>query len=209
MSVFSMVLFCSTPLPQWLVYNLESKYKVINTETIQTTDSAFIVVLGGGHTLAPGLPSIDQLSMDALSRLAEGIRLYRLIPGSKLVCSGSSLTKRTTQAELLALSAIELGVPAVDTLLSTSAENTAQEIEAIVKKLGNQQSIILVTSAIHMPRAMSLCVKYGLSPIPAPASHLMKKDPLVSIYDFTPSYHKIMLMHRAMHEYAGMMMVNF
>jgi uncharacterized SAM-binding protein YcdF (DUF218 family) len=193
----------SSPIPQWLVFRMESTYT-----TFQPVDSlaspVFILVLGGGHSIAPDLTAADQLSGDALARLIEGIRLHRLIPGSKIVLSGSSISNRTTQAQMLGMAAIDLGVNSSDTLLSTRAFDTQAELANFKTRFGGVKNLILVTDALHMMRAIKYGRKEGLQPIPAPTNHLMKMDPLQSNFNFTPSTQKILFCQRLLHEYFGL-----
>ncbi len=187
-----------------MVYRLEKQYSVFEIDKNLHVDSIKILILGGGHSIDPNHPAIDQLSLDALGRLSEGIRIYRIVKGAKLVCSGASASNRITQAEMLALAAIELGISPEDTLLSKLPINTSQEIITYSSRFG-KAPFILVTSAIHMPRAMEFCSKNDLMPTPAPTNYLIKNDISVNKYDFIPSYFKIMLMQRAMHEYLGIL----
>jgi uncharacterized SAM-binding protein YcdF (DUF218 family) len=53
------------------------------------------------------------------------------------------------------------------TVLITIAKSTDDEVIA-VQELANSQPTIVVTSAGHMPRAMTLFAAANLSPIPAP-----------------------------------------
>ena len=48
----------------------------------------FVMVLGSGHVIDHAMPITSELSRTALMRLAEGIRIQRLYPGSKLILSG-------------------------------------------------------------------------------------------------------------------------
>ena len=198
------VLVSTTPFPQWIVHSLEMQYPVFDSRQTSVKTPAYILVLGGGHTPDPDLPASMKLSGTASARLVEGLRIYHLIPGSKLVGSGNSVTRRITLAEIQSIAAIELGVEDADTLQSRQPKNTAEEIQAYKKRFGTEGSLILVTSAIHMPRAMFLCKKYGLTAIPAPADYFLKKDPMKSRYDFKPSARKMEMMEWALHEYAGM-----
>lgn len=204
-----LVLMSATPFPQWLARKLESRYPPFTLEkNALDSTNLNILILGGGHVVSPQLPAINQLSMEAVGRLTEGIRVHQMLPGSKLVCSGYSASNRSTQAEMLAAGAIELGVKPIDTLLSITPSNTWEELVVYRSRFGIRP-FILVTSAIHMPRAMAVCNELGLKALPAPTNHLLKIDPQVSPYDFTPSYHKIMLMQRVLHEYLGMILFNF
>ena len=75
----------------------------------------------------------------------------------------------------MAKMAIELGVKPTaiiqDPLSSNTFEHT-QNLKSILK----QQDFILVTSALHMNRAMLLFKHQQLNPIPAPTQFLFKGD---------------------------------
>ncbi len=199
-----MFLISVTPFSQWIIFNLESKYKPLQIEQISTESSINILILGGGHAIAPDLPASGQLMSSALARLAEGIRIYNQIPESRLICSGNSMSRRTTQAEMLANAAIELGVSPNDTIQNRSPQNTSEEIQAYKERFGDRSPVIVVTSAYHMKRALMICESEGLRAIPAPTDYYIKKDPQKSSFNFGPSILKIQMLQSALHEYAGM-----
>lgn len=192
-----------SPIPQWLIHRLERTYPVVALPEISQDSSLHILVMGGGHTPAPDLPYMDQLSDPARARLNEAVRLHQLLPGSKIVCSGYSSTGRITQAEVLARAALELGVTPADTLMVRTPANSAEEARDYVRRFGKQHRLILVTSAFHMPRAVEIFRRKGLDPLPAPTDHYIKEDPRKSTYDFWPSSAKIYMMTLVIHEYGG------
>lgn len=194
-----------SPIPQWLIYNLEHKYEPWRPEPQSVNYPVHILILGGGHSIAPELPSTGQLMSSALGRITEGIRIHRLIASSKLICSGNSQSKRTTQAEMLANAAVELGVFPVDTLQLRRASNTQEELLEYKKRFGIERKVILVTSAFHMPRAIAICQLNGIDAIPAPADFYLKKDPSRGYFDFRPSVSKISMMQMALHEQLGLL----
>ena len=51
----------------------------------------WVVVLGGGHASNPEFPANAQLKNPSLARLVEGIRIHRMLPGSKLLLSGGAV----------------------------------------------------------------------------------------------------------------------
>jgi uncharacterized SAM-binding protein YcdF (DUF218 family) len=193
-----------SPLPQWMIYSLEHRQGPIKMEWVASDSPTYILVLGSGHINSPALPASMQLTGTGLLRLAEGIRIHRQLPESKIVCSGYTASNRTSQAEMLANAAIELGVSPSDTLQVREPANTFAEVTSFKKRFGNAVPII-VTSASHMPRAMLICEKVGLKAIPAPTDYLVKDDSLAAKFDFYPSGNKIGMMERALHEYAGML----
>lgn len=194
-----------TPLSTFLAKQLEYTYPVFEPQSVRldSVQPIHIVVLGGGLSIGEGVTTADQLSSDALSRIVEGIRLHRLIPGSQLVTSGFSIRGNRSQAELLATTAVELGAHPSDTLWLTTPTTTREEASAYLARFGSRSQIILVTSALHLPRAMGWFQYQGLNPMPAPANHLIKIDPDRWTYHWRPSLRKISIMQKVFHEYAG------
>jgi len=193
-----------SPIPQVVIYNLESRNPIIDLKSISSASNARILVLGGGHDIAPELPAGSQLTTSALARLCEGIRIQRIAHGSKLVCSGYSSSGRTTQAEMLALAALELGISPFDTLMIKSPSNTMEEAKAYQHRFGTSDTVILVTSAAHMVRAIECFGYCGIPVIPAPADFQIRPDPIKGKYSFRPSLEKLRLTSIALHEYGGM-----
>lgn len=198
-----LALSSTPPLPTFLVETLENQFKPL-LQAPSFSSPSHILVLGGGHVSDERLPPNDQLSGQALYRLVEGIRLHRLLPGSKLVLSGYSRPGITpSHAEVMAQTAIILGVNPEDTLLITTPHNTRQEAIDYKGKFGAGNSLILVTNAIHMPRAMMHFRRAGLTPTPAPTNHLIKRDRLSSRFSIRPSSGNLKRMNAALHEYVG------
>ena len=131
------------------------------------TSPKWIVVLGGGHRSDPSLPANSQINPAALGRVVEGVRLYKAIPGSKLLLSGGVVFDPVPEAAVMARIAVLLGVKPQDISLESDSRDTADQAEIIAKMIGKEK-FILVTSAAHMPRSMALFKKRGLQPIPAP-----------------------------------------
>ena len=196
-----------SPLPQLLVHQRERRYAVVDTNCLATLqlNPAHILVLGAGHTNAPGFSAFDRLSEPALKRFLEGYRLQRALPQSKLVCSGYSSSGRESQAEAIAKLALDFGVSPQDTLLQPKAFNTEAEARTYAQRFGNDTPLILVTSALHMPRAMFWFRHYGLDPIPAPTNYLVMPDPGYETFTWGPSTRKIAMTRKLLHEYAGML----
>jgi uncharacterized SAM-binding protein YcdF (DUF218 family) len=137
-----------------------------------------------------------------LARLVEAIRLKRQIPEAKLVLSGG-FGGTPLHAELLADAAVALGVPRPELVLETRTFDTADEARFIHETV-RDAPFILVTSASHLPRAVALFQKQGMSPLPAPADYGALDDPGLSPYSFLPAPLGIMKLERALHEYLGL-----
>lgn len=193
-----------SPLPPWLLHKLESRFSVLSIHSARG-DSTHILVLGGGHSISPDLPPGHQLNAAALIRLVEAVRQYRHRPGSKIVCSGGSVSGRTPHATLLGLTALELGASPSDTILIITPTNTRDEAKTYARRFGKQHNLVLVTSAFHMERAMMYFHQLGLKPTPAITHQFVKIDPESANFNFVPSLMKIKMMEIVIHEYAGML----
>jgi uncharacterized SAM-binding protein YcdF (DUF218 family) len=142
-----------------LVWSLEEPSAALTPRPIPKADA--ILVLGGG--LKPALPPRNGVEMgEAGDRLLTGVRLLRQGKAPLLITSGAQINfNSNSPAPPEAISAktlaIELGIPANKILINPDSRTTAEEAEAI-SNLGpkkNWNKIILVTSAIHMPRALA------------------------------------------------------
>jgi uncharacterized SAM-binding protein YcdF (DUF218 family) len=203
-AVLWLFVISSSPLFTFLAKKQESLYPVL-WEVPTKLLNPHIIVLGAGHTIAPSLPPNNQLSSRALARLVEGIRLKQGAPGAKLIGSGYSRSGRIPQAEMLMNTAVALGASPVDTFHSPLPYNTETEAYAYAQRFGTQTPVILVTDAIHMPRALFWFRQAGVQAIPAPTNHFIKLDPQKSPYNFKPSSVKINITATLLHEWVGML----
>jgi uncharacterized SAM-binding protein YcdF (DUF218 family) len=128
----------TTPfLPDFLIKSLESQYpKISDSSIINISDACDIIVLGGGHTDDKNLSVNDQLSSQALARLAEGIRIQRMIHGSRLILSGDSGGSELPQAVVLYRTALAMGIDSSTMAMQTKPSNTLQEAKEYIKNFG-------------------------------------------------------------------------
>lgn len=201
------ILFTTPFLPHRLIAGLERQYPPLihPPAASRSTLPTHIVVLGGGHVADGRLPYNDQLSDPALKRLVEGIRLHRLIPGSQLVLSGFAREGLPdSHAQVMAKVALMLGVSPADTLLLNTPQNTMQEAQAYYQRFGQGHPLIVVTTAIHIPRAIMHFQSAGLYPVAAPTGFMLKRDALPRRFSLLPSERYLTKTKQALHEYVGM-----
>lgn len=194
-----------SPVPQWLVYRLERQYPAFDPATIQKLP-VNILVLGAGHTVSRGQSAVEQLSPVTLSRLIEAVRIHTVLGSSKIIGSGDKAGQEISQGRTVALAAIELGVESNDTLMIETPAETSEEANDYASRFGTIRQLVLVTSAIHMPRAMAYFRIAGVKAIAAPADRLIRGN---GVYDFEPSVLKIQMMEKAVHEYGGLFEMQF
>jgi uncharacterized SAM-binding protein YcdF (DUF218 family) len=190
-------------VPAALLRSLESAYQPIGMEAGKELPPVkWIVVLGGGHNPNPSLPATSRISAPSLSRLAEGIRLHRRIPGSRLFFTGAALTPEGgSDAGVMREVALDLGVPGGEIEIDEHSLNTEEEAHAAARLTGTAPSI-LVTSAWHMPRAAALFRRAGGNPIPAPVDYLIRSG-AVTERNFYPTVEGLEGTRIALHEYGG------
>ena len=172
--VAAALLFVSSYAPlssRWMT-GLETRYPAYEQGTVAPQ---YIAVLGSWHQTVDDQPLTSQLSSTAIVRLAEGIRIYRLNPGSRLIFTGyhGLAADPVAYPEKLRELAVALGVPNGDILTFVGPRDTAEEVQ-LIAELFADTNLVVVTSAAHMPRSMAMFRGAGLDPIPAPTGHLIK-----------------------------------
>jgi uncharacterized SAM-binding protein YcdF (DUF218 family) len=212
------LLISFSPLPLSLVKNLEKDISQLQDSNFNSLpDSINVIVLGAGHSDDPSLSPNNQLSINVLGRLVEGVRIYKTATGKrqavngnnteyniKLIVSGAQGRLKTSQAEVLKKTAVILGVDSSDIRMLTRTVNTRNEAEEYIKMYGVETRLILVTDAIHMPRAVKIFTDAGVKVIPAPANYYIKHGSVKNLWSWIPSSENIRMMEAAIHEYVGM-----
>ena len=199
--VMLLLLFSYWPLPNALLHHLEYEHlPLLSVEPYK--DIKWIVVLGEWHTKVDSFPAVTRLSRISLARLAEGIRLYRMLPEARLLLSSGAADNHETVAVGMYHAAIELGVNPNDIVLEKYSKDTKDEAFFIKQMLGDER-FILVTSASHMPRSLALFKKQGMDPIPSPTDFLIKENGLPKSISIFPSTGYIYMARRAVYEYLG------
>ncbi len=131
-----------------------------------------VMVLLGGGISGPRLPRRPNPDLNSSAdRLWHAARLFRAGKASQIILSGGSLnTGDGSEAEAMRQFMLDLGIPASVMSLESGSENTAGNARLTAEMLAKQgiTEILLVTSALHMPRAKRLFEKTGLVVIPAP-----------------------------------------
>lgn len=163
----------------------------------------YIVVLGGGQTSDPKLPVTSHLRSDSLFRVLEGVRLYKAGPGRKLILSGGAVFGAVPESRTMSRLALIMGVNPQD-IIQESASRDTEDQAGLLKPLVGQDGFFLVTSAYHLPRAMAMFQKQGLTPMAAPAGHWVREAPYRSPGGLFPDSVGLHHAEIALHEYLGL-----
>ncbi|QBH95817.1 envelope biogenesis factor ElyC [Limnobaculum zhutongyuii] len=198
-SWLGLLLLSLQPVADRLLMPIENQYA-----TYQKNEPIdYIVVLGGGYTYNPEWAPSSNLFPNSLPRVTEGVRLYRQHPGAKMIFTGAeAISNPLPNAKVAALVAESLGVPEQDIIVLPQAKDTIEEAQAVAQ-IAQQKTLLLVTSANHLPRAMRIFQKEGLNPIPAPANQLATLGPLNPWEKAFPSAFYLSHSERAWYETLG------
>ena len=81
------LIYLFSPLSLYLTWNLERHFEPLLAPE-ESQKISRIVILAGYAEEHPEFPITSNVSAQTISSLTEGLRLYRLIPGAKLITSG-------------------------------------------------------------------------------------------------------------------------
>ena len=161
-----------------LVGPLEAQYRPFQASSASRPFEAIVVLAGGAvpqGTLRPG----DDLYDESRSRTVCGARQFKAGVARRLVLSGGDASifgSGPNEAMVMKTLAVDLGVPEEAIVLETRSRTTYENAVETRRILGSGP-VLLVTSAIHMPRSMALFTKQELSPTAAPCTYVTRDYP--------------------------------
>lgn len=168
-----------------LIKSLEGDYEIQNIDQIATYDA--VVVLSGMIKPIQTQNEIKYEFSEGVDRILAGIALVKNQKAKKLFLTRGLLpwSIGAPEGEVLSEFAQANGIPKNKILLTGQVQNTNDEAKEIAKLIGPDDSIILVTSAFHMPRALTVFQNQNISvaPFAVDFHHGARKT---DILDFLP-----------------------
>lgn len=157
------------PVADRLIRPLEASYRPLPEGPVKADA---IVVLGGGARDLSWVPAGPEPSEGSLERLVGAVALARKHHLPLVITGGSGETTPgdVREADAMADAAVRLGIPAQDIVIEKRSRNTWENAEAVAKLLQGR-TIVLITSAFHMPRSVGMFKKQGFTVLPAPAGY--------------------------------------
>ena len=192
------------------VIDLESRYPAVTETGLQVLNGKqikSIVVLGNGHVSDRRMSAVSQLGGSSLYRLVEGVRLLQLLPEAKLIVTGGIGYDPVANAEVVGRVALSIGVPRDRLIIENRPRDTLQEAEMLLPLLGKEE-FILVTSALHMQRAMKIFQEQGMHPLAAPTDYVMKKEIVEPPGRLFPSPGNLDLSRRILYEWMAEQLIH-
>jgi len=192
------------------VVDMESLYPAITEEGLHALKSKqinSIVVLGSGHVSDERISAVSQLGGSSLYRLIEGVRLLQVLPEAKLIVTGGIGYDPVANADVVGRVALSIGVPRDRLIIENRPRDTLQEAEMLLPLLGKEE-FILVTSALHMERAMRIFQEQGMHPLAAPTDYVMKKEIVEPPGRLFPSPGNLDLSRRILYEWMAEQLIH-
>ena len=190
---------------RWLTFQLEKQYPQQHLYDIAPHDA--IIVLGGGLRL-PQLPAMHTQLASGSDRYWYAARLYRAGKAPTIILAGGNVfAQPDLQSEAFYASELlqEWGVPKSAILIEANSRTTEQNRRntALFVVRHGVKSALLVTSAIHMPRAHKTFSQLPIPITPASADVLIRHSQSPEILNWIPSAGALSLTTVALHEYYG------
>lgn len=198
----------STPMfADYLGLTLESRYPPV---AIEETPAADVIVVLGGTLGAVKPPRITPDLLDSADRVLHAARLYRagkapvvLIAGGFSPWGSTDIPEAETMQPLL----VEWGVPAASIISEAASRNTRENAVFARELLAERelQRVLLVTSALHMPRALATFQTAGIDAVPAATDFKVTDKDRRTVFDFLPDAEALLHTTYAIKEYLGFM----
>ncbi|GAB4228532.1 MAG: YdcF family protein [Elainellaceae cyanobacterium] len=203
------------PSNSWIAAQTVRSLEWQNLPAANLPTADAIVVLGGA-TRPQKYPRPWVDVADEGDRILHGARLYLQGKAPLLILSGGRIdwqNNAASESADMAQIAIALGVPASAILQDPTSLNTYENAVNVkqILQARNINRVLLVTSAMHMPRSIAIFKKQGIEAVPAPTDFLISQEQLQSpktpqevVLNLLPDSQNLNQFTRAMKEYIGL-----
>jgi uncharacterized SAM-binding protein YcdF (DUF218 family) len=204
------VLYIVLALPvvaAWLENGTRPPYQPLATDRDAAGVTAIVVLGNGIVSYAHDGLAVESLTRRTAYNAIEGARLYRLLRPQLVVASGGQADPgelRRSEAAAVRDVLIGLGVPHDRIVIETSSWNTATQAAQVAPIVRGHARFALVTSPIHMARAMALFEARGLHPVAAPSQIEYGPPNQSPVMRFVPSPNALRASELSMYELLAM-----
>ena len=199
----------SSPLSLALYRQHERSY--LPVPITQSPRAGAIVVLGGDIGL-PLTPRIN--SQIGGNRALHAFRLFTANKSKFIIISGGNVfPQRGVESEAYYTSEIlkEWGIPSEAVVIEGRSRNTYENAIETKKLLKARQidKILLITSALHMPRALATFRTAGIDAIPSPSGYSIVNYARPQLLEWMPSLGNLGRMQVVIHEKLGILVYRY
>ncbi|MBL09717.1 MAG: hypothetical protein CL402_04215 [Acidiferrobacteraceae bacterium] len=201
-SALIIIVIGSSPISHTLYQNHQEKYSPV---PIQDSPFAEAIVMLSGEVEVPLPPRVE--SQIGGNRLLHTFRLYKAKKAPIIIISGGNAFPQgdlASEASYIEDILVEWGIPKSAILFEGKSRNTRENAVETAKFLQQEKinTILLVTSSIHMPRAIATFRSAGIDAIPSSSSiDIRPMQP--GILDWLPSLSGLGKIQAVMHENLG------
>ncbi|HSF45364.1 MAG TPA: YdcF family protein [Chitinophagaceae bacterium] len=209
-SALVMFLFFSN---NFIINNLWNRYQWQPVTIPSNTTYQYGIILGGlvGYDEERKQGFFGQAS----DRFIQTARLYHLGYINKILVTGGNAIfvkeQGYNEADHIAGNLRDLGIPAQDILLEKLARNTQQNAlfsKQIMDSSGPSGKCLLITSAVHMPRAMKIFLRSGMAVDPYPCHYkVLSQDSKLTWKSLIPSTEALGKWSELLKEWVGSIVV--
>jgi uncharacterized SAM-binding protein YcdF (DUF218 family) len=199
--VVTLYVFSTPTVGSLMLQSLERVYESKNVDAAPDADA--IVVLSGGVVRGITAPGVQW--GDSANRYFAGFDLATAGKAKFIVFSGAAADdpQGLSQGAILRQTAIGRGISPERVILTGPVQTTEDEARA-VSQIPEIHSILLVTSAFHMPRAVLLFRARGLDVSPFPTDERVLGRRNLSLSGFMPSSGALRNAELTLREYYGL-----
>lgn len=192
----------STPaIANAIIDSLEQQYPAVRATSRE--GGPLILVLSSGFAVKTATGYQARLDSAGWERTWAAIRLWRQVGGHLLFVGAPTPDNGSSVAAFMAEIATTSGVPPAAVKIEPTSHNTYENLaftRALVESHG--PPVWLVTSALHLPRAMAVARKLGMRLAPYPCDRL--GEPFLHWYAWLPNSGGPKLFAAALHEMFGL-----
>jgi uncharacterized SAM-binding protein YcdF (DUF218 family) len=178
---------------------LQTQYPPLKLQALPRAD-AIVVLSGGRRSYAPEYGTAYTLQSNTLDRTRYGATLAKRT-GLPVVVSGGRPNTRGTPLAVLMKDALQNEFGVANVQAEDQSNTTLENAQYVGKLLGPGKAILLVTSAVHMPRAVLDFQAQGLTVIAAPTAYVTDGEP--SWFGWVPSVYGLRANTEALRETLG------
>ena len=184
---------------------LEHQNPMVSVADSPSADA--IVILGGGVVEPAPLENADPHLGGSGDRLLHAFELFRAKKAKVILASGGWARPGgpPAEADLMRMVLEQLGVPASAILIEDRSRTTEENgaYSAAIMHRNGLSTALLVTSAIHMPRALATFRRSGVEVIPSPADFIDTPSQNPPWLDWLPDTYALWHFNAAVHEIVG------
>lgn len=196
--------FTTRPFTQALIEPLETYYR---PPTSIPMGQDAIVIFASAPRLQPYTERPTIVGTRNADLLLCGLVYVHAGSASNVVLIGEASGEGgpiSADAKALQEWAVLLGYPRETIVIGAQTDATHDRAHAAKQLLGNDKKILLLDSAMHLPRSTAAFTKAGFSVTPIPCDYEMSTAPW-DLSDFIPQGRNLKSTNAAIHEYGGLL----